>query len=339
MVRLNLLRIAAVLIVMMMAGPTQAVVLKIATLSPDGSSWMVKMREGADRVAQATDKRVRFKFYPGGVMGNDQAVLRKIRIGQLQGGAFSGGTLSSYYTDAQIYALPLKFKSLEEVYYVREHMDSVIQEGLEKSGFITFGLADGGFSYVMSNQPVEKFDSLKQLKVWIPSHDKMIMQAMQGFGISPISLPIADVRTGLQTGLIDTVAISPVGAIILQWHTQVKYLTTLPMVYIYGIMAIDRKAFKRIGPEDQVAVRRIMGEVWREMDTMNRQDNIKALKAIQTQGIQFIDPSADNKAAWYDTAATVSQKIVDAGHITQPMVDMLETHLNDYRSRQAAKSE
>jgi TRAP-type C4-dicarboxylate transport system substrate-binding protein len=339
MVRLNLLRIAAVFIVMMMAGPTQAVVLKIATLSPDGSSWMVKMREGAERVAKATDKRVRFKFYPGGVMGNDQAVLRKIRIGQLQGGAFSGGTLSGYYTDAQIYALPLKFKSLDEVYYVREHMDSVIQEGLEKNGFVTFGLADGGFSYVMSNHPVEKFDTLRALKVWIPAHDKMIMQAMKGFGISPIALPIADVRTGLQTGLIDTVAISPVGAIILQWHTQVKYLTTLPMVYIYGIMAIDRKAFKRIGPEDQVVVRQIMGEVWREMDTMNRQDNIKALKAIKTQGIQFIDPSADHKAAWYDKAATVDQKIVDQGYITQSMADMLETHLNDYRSRQARKSE
>ena len=339
MVRLNLLRCAALFIVLMMAGPTQAVVLKIATLSPDGSSWMVKMREGADRVAKATDKRVSFKFYPGGVMGNDKAVLRKIRIGQLQGGAFSGGTLSSYYSDAQIYALPLKFKSLEEVYYVREHMDPVILEGLEKNGFVTFGLADGGFSYVMSNHPVEKFDTLRELKVWIPAHDKMIMQAMKGFGISPISLPIADVRTGLQTGLIDTVAISPVGAIILQWHTQVKYLTTLPMVYIYGIMAIDRKAFKRIGPEDQVVVRRIMGEIWSEMDTMNRQDNIKALKAIERQGIQFIDPSPDNKTAWYEMAATVGQKIVDAGHITQPMVDMLETHLNDYRSRQALKND
>lgn len=338
MARLNLLRIAAVFIVMTMAGPAQAVVLKIATLSPDGSSWMVKMREGAERVAKATDKRVRFKFYPGGVMGNNQAVLRKIRIGQLHGGAFTGGALSGYYPDAQIYAMPLKFHSLEEVDYVRQHMDPVIQEGLEKNGFVTFGLADGGgFAYIISNQPVEAVESLRQMKVWIPAHDKMIQKAMKGFGIDPISLPIADVRTGLQTGLIDTAATTPEGAIVLQWYTQVKYLTKLPIVYIYGIMAIDRKAFARIAPEDQTVVRRIIAQAWSEMDAMNREKSIEALETLQKQGIQFIDPQPKIKAAWYELGASVNRQIVEAGFITPAMVETLDGHLKDYRSRQALK--
>ncbi len=213
---LNMLRLTVLVLVLVIAGPAQAVVLKIATLSPDGSSWMQKMREGAEKVATATEKRVQFKFYPGGVMGNDQAVLRKIRIGQLQGGAFTGGALADHYADAQIYAMPLKFRSLEEVDYVRRKMDPVIQEGMEKSGFVTFGLADGGgFAYIISNQPVETIASLQPLKVWIPAHDSMILEAMKGFGIDPISLPIADVRTGLQTGLIDTAATTPYGAIVL----------------------------------------------------------------------------------------------------------------------------
>jgi TRAP-type C4-dicarboxylate transport system substrate-binding protein len=336
---LRLLRITVLALVMTLTGgaAAQAVVLKIATLSPDGSSWMVKMREGAAKVAEATQNRVQFKFYPGGVMGNDQAVLRKIRIGQLQGGAFSGGTLSGYYPDAQIYGLPLKFRSLDEVYYVRQQMDALIMEGLEKSGFVSFGLADGGFSYIMSNQPVEKVDALKQLKVWIPSHDRMIMQAMQGFDIDPISLPIADVRTGLQTGLIDTVAISPVGAIVLQWHTQVKYLTHLPMVYVYGILAVERKAFARIGAQDQPLVRTIMEAAWREMDAMNRADNISALKAIRNQGIQFVEPQAQVRAAWYDLAEAVDQEIVDKGYFSPEMIDQLERHLEAYRSRRTQK--
>lgn len=339
MIRLLPVRIMALALVLAMAGDAQAVVLKIATLSPDGSSWMLKMREGADKVAKATDNRVRFKFYPGGVMGNDKAVLRKIRVGQLQGGAFSGGTLSGYYPDAQIYGLPFKFRSLEEVFYVREQMDPVIREGIEKNGFITFGLAGGGFSYIMSNQPIEAVETLRQQKIWLPAHDKMITEAMKGFGINSISLPIADVRTGLQTGLIDTVAISPMGAIILQWHTQVKYLTRMPLVYIYGVMAIDRKAFARIAAEDRPVVRQIMGQAWREMEANNREDNVKALNAIEAQGIQFVDPRPEIQAAWRELAASVNQQIVSAGHISPAMADMLEAHLNDYRSRQARKSE
>lgn len=334
---LKLLRITTVILVLTFAWTTQAVELKLATLSPEGSSWMKKMREGAQRVAKATGNRVKFKFYPGGVMGNDQAVLRKIRIGQLHGGAFSGGTLSGYYPDTQIYGLPLMFRSLEEVYFVRQHMDAVIQKGLEKNGFVSFGLADGGFSYLMSNQPVETVDTLRTLKAWVPDHDKMIQEVMKGFGINPISLPIADVRTGLQTGLINTVAISPVGAIVLQWHTQVKYLTELPMVYIYGILAIDRRAFGRIAPADQIVVREIMTQAWKEMDAMNREDNVKALKALRSQGIRFVEPSPEERKAWYDLAASVNRKIVTSGYLTPAMVEMLDDYLAQYRSRQAAQ--
>jgi len=339
MMALKLLHIAVLVLVLTLGGGTaEAVVLKIATLSPDGSNWMVKMREGAAKVAEMTQGRVQFKFYPGGVMGNDDAVLRKIRIGQLQGGAFTGGALSGYYPDAQIYAMPLKFKSLEEVDYVRQHMDTVIQEGLEKNGFVSFGLADGGgFAYIMSNAPITDVDTLKQSKVWVPAHDKMINEAMAGFGLSPISLSIADVRTGLQTGLIDTVANTPEGAIIFQWHTQIKYLTRLPIAYIYGILAIDRGAFDRVAPEDQTIVREVMAQIWSEMNAMNRERFSDAMTALEKQGIQFVDPQPDLQAAWYDKAAGINHRIVDAGYITPGMVHMLDEHLAAFRSRQAQK--
>ncbi len=329
----------ALLLLVVFAAPAQAVVLKVATLTPEGSSWMRKMRAGAEEVAQATDQRVRFKFYPGGVMGNDRAVLRKIRAGQLHGGAFQGGTLAGYYSDIQIYGLPLTFKSLGEVHHVRQHMDQDLVEGLEANGFVTFGLADGGFAYIMSNQPVADIEALGRLKAWVPANDKMILDAMQGFGLSPISLPIADVRTGLQTGLIDTVAISPIGAIVLQWHTQVKYLTKMPLVYLFGILALDRKAFSRIAPADQAEVRRIMTRVWREMDAMNRDDNAKALEALRTQGIEFIEPAPDARDIWYRRAEPIHRQIIEAGHISPAAIDKLERLLNDYRARLARQNQ
>ncbi|MEW8584323.1 MAG: TRAP transporter substrate-binding protein DctP, partial [Candidatus Thiodiazotropha sp.] len=69
--------------------------LKIATLAPDGTSWMKEMRAAAKQIQQQTEGRVRIRFYPGGVMGNDNSVLRKIRVGQLHGGAVTGGGLSA----------------------------------------------------------------------------------------------------------------------------------------------------------------------------------------------------------------------------------------------------
>ena len=110
-----------------------AAVLKIATISPEGSMWMEKMRKGADQVAKETENRVAIKFYPGGVMGNDNAVLRKVRIGQLQGGAFVAGSLSQFFPGNQIYAQPFKFQSPEEVDYIREFMDPYIIEEIGRA--------------------------------------------------------------------------------------------------------------------------------------------------------------------------------------------------------------
>lgn len=333
----NLIVALTLILVLGLYIPAEAVVLKIATLAPEGHVWMRKMHEGADEVARATDQRVTFKFYPGGVMGNDDAVMRKIRVGQLQGGAFAGGTLSGYTGDAQIYALPLRFKSLEEVYFVRQRMDRMILKALETSGLVAFGLADGGFAYVMSNTPVAEVATLRSLKVWIPAHDNMIAEAMQGFGIHPIPLPIADVRTGLQTGLIDTIANSPAGAIVLQWHTQVKYITQLPFVYIYGILAVDRAAFEKIGPQDQALVHQVMGRIWNELDTLNRAENLEAMEALRKQGLQFIEPSPQQRQDWYQLADAVNRRLTEAGHMSPEMVKTLETLLDEYRSRKSSQ--
>jgi len=95
-------RPAVVVFFIFLTGLASAATLKIATISPEGSMWMEKMRKGADQVEKETEKRVAMKFYPGGVMGNDNAVLRKIRIGQLQGGAFVAGSLSQFFPANQI---------------------------------------------------------------------------------------------------------------------------------------------------------------------------------------------------------------------------------------------
>ena len=112
-----------------MAVPSYGLDLKIATLSPAGSVWMQKMQAGADEIYRKTNNRVRFKFFGGGIMGNDAAVLRKIRIGQLHGGAVTAGSLAHLYGDSIIYGLPMKFSSLQEIDRARKEMDPMLMEG------------------------------------------------------------------------------------------------------------------------------------------------------------------------------------------------------------------
>lgn len=309
-----------------------AVRLKIATLSPEGSMWMEKMKQGAEKVARQTDNRVSFKFYSGGVMGNDQAVLKKIRIGQLHGGAVVGGSLSRFFPPNQLYAQPMKFSMIEEIDHVRQHMDQYIIDGLEANGFVVFGLIGGGFAYIMSQNPIETVEDLRKQKVWIPDNDKISQDSIKAFGISPIPLPLADVRTSLQSGLINTVATSPVGAVILQWHTQIKYVTDVPLIYLHAVLAIDKKRFSKLSATDQTIVRRVMGDVSRQIDIRNREDDIRAAETLKKRGITFITPSREAMENWRETGLRASEKMIETGVIPRQKAAEMDALLKTFHA-------
>lgn len=279
--------------------PVHAKDIKIATISPDGTLWMNEMRAGADEIKQRTSGRVVIKFYPGGVMGNDSSVLRKVRIGQLQGGAVTTGSLTDVYPDIDIYGLPYLFSSLEQVDYVREKMDESLIEGLEQKGFVSFGFGEGGFTYMMSDSALSTVDDVRQQKVWIPSGNKVGEAVFSSADVSPVTLPISDVLTGLQTGLVNTVITSPIGAIALQWHTRVKYMIDVPLTYFAAVLVVDKKIFDRLKKEDQETVRDVMKAVFKRIDVGNRKANVDAKDALRNQGIELIPLSEKTLAEWH----------------------------------------
>ncbi len=321
------IRILLVLALLLPLGLTHAATFKIATLSPDGSSWMQQFRAAAGTIRERTGGRVKFKFYPGGVMGDDKAVLRKIRVRQLQGGAVASGAISALYPDSQLYNLPMLFHNLEEVDAVRAKLDGPILAGLEKRGFVSFGIAEGGFAYLLSQAPVTTVAELRRHKAWVPDIDRMSREAIEAFDIRPIPLPMGDVLTALQTGLVDTVAAPPIAALALQWHTQVKYLLDLPLLYSYALMIIDQRAFARLSPGDQAIVREVMGQTFREIDRRNRQDNHQALTALRQQGITFLTPSPEARREWETLAARARDHLRRAEHFDPALMRLLEDTL------------
>lgn len=310
----------------------QALTLKIATISPDGTSWMEELRRGAEEIERRTEGRVSLRFYPGGVMGSDKTVLRKMRIGQLHGGALTGGSLTEIYPDSQIYSLPFAFRSHAEVDYVRSRMDDLILQGLEERGFVSFGLAEGGFAYLMSNRPIRRSDDLKDQKIWMPEGDRMSQLMFDAAGISPVPLPLSDVLTGLQTGLIDTVGTSPIGALALQWYTRIDYVTDAPLMYLYGLMMIDRRYFGRIEPADQATVREVMADVFRRLDRINRQENQEARQVLADRGIEFIEPSPEERERWNRVMVEAIDHMKRTDYFSEPIVETLRRHLDEYRS-------
>jgi len=311
---------------------SDAAVLKIATIAPEGSGWMKEMRAGADEIKEKTDGRVQIKYYGGGVMGNDTKVLGKIRIGNLQGGAFTPSALQKIYPEISLYGLLMTFESEEEAAYVRSRLDKTIKDGLEEAGFVSFGFAASGFAIIMSNEPVRGVDDLKGRRVWVPEGDTISYASMKALSLSPVTLPLTDVLTGLQTGLIDIVAMSPIGALVLQWHTKVKFVTDMPLVYTLGFMAVDVKAFNKISAADQQIVSDVMTRVYAHFDAVNLVDNEEAYAALLNSGIKSVALNEHEIAEIRDVLLKSNRDMAERGEFSLDLYDRMMQYVQEYRA-------
>ena len=293
------MRLLFLALLLLVAAPVFAqTTLKIASLAPDGSLWMKEMRAAGEAVAKGSEGRVAIKFYPGGVMGNDTVVLRKIRLGQLQGGAFTGSELSQVYKNAQIYSLPFLFSGYEQIDAVRAEVDPMLVAGFEKSGFRVVGISGVGFAYLMGSREVANRKQLRAAKVWVPQNDRIAELTFRAGGIEPIPLPLGDVFTSLQTGLVDTVGNTAAGAIALQWHTKVAHLFDMPLTYVVGYVVVENKAFAKLSEVDQALVTRAFGEAAARIDGGNRKADAEARAVLKGQGVKFASPSAEETIYW-----------------------------------------
>lgn len=318
------------------AGIATAAPLKVATVAPEGSGWMKEMRAGAAAIRQRTEGRVELKFYPAGVMGNNAAVIRKIKLGQLQGAAFSGAEASAIYPDAPIYGLPFLFRDYAEIDHVRASVDPILRAGFAAKGMVAAGITGGGFAYLMGTRPIRTQEDLRQAKVWTPQSDRISEVAFEAGGVSAIPLPLTDVYPGLQTGLIDTVANTFAGAIFFQWHTKVKHVVDLPLTFVVGFLLLDSKSFERVGEADRAVVLEEVQGAFDRIDAASRRENEAARATLAKLGVAFVAPTPAETERWREVGERAERKLIEGGEFTPATVEAIRRSLAQHRAGQGA---
>jgi len=305
--------------------------IKISTMYPDGTAAVKSLKEAGEKIKQETDGRVSLRIYAGGVMGDDAAVERRIRIGQLHGTLAQGGAFVKHNRDSQVLNLPLLFRDAEEVAHVRKTIDPVLREGFKENGWTMFGPVDGGFAYFMTKEPVATVADLRRQKVWMPANDSGSAEAAREFGVSPVVLSISAVLTSLQTGVINAYAAPPIAALTLQWYSRVNYLTDVPMLYTYALLGLNDKHLQRISAEDRAIMERILTQTFADMDAKERNDNQNALEAVLSQGLEVVTPSEDERPEWQAYADKANKKLLEGGHVSSQIYEQVMGLLRDYR--------
>ena len=285
------------------------VVLKLATLAPEGSIWMQALNDAKAEIETATAGAVKLKIYPGGIMGSEKDVLFKIKTGQLQGGGFMGYAIGKVCPDASALMFPMVFRGYEEVDPVLEKLRPMLGANARANGFEALGWTEVGFSYAFSTKPIPDLAALRATKVW-GLDSPMLMELFAAGGIAAIPANVTDVLTALQTGSLETVFGPPTAAVAVQWHTKVRYYNPMRLTYAIGGVFLSTAGWNQIPAASQEAVRAAFDKHCRLLTPKVRKSDIEALDFMHAQGVAPVPEIPSARVEFEQIASEALKKVV-----------------------------
>jgi TRAP-type C4-dicarboxylate transport system substrate-binding protein len=284
--------------------------IKFATVAPEGSTWMNRMRELDRRIREKSGGRVGFRIYAGGVAGDELDVLKKIRIGQIHGAGFSGVGFGQILPSVRVLDLPFLFRDYGEIDLVQKEMEDFFAGQFREKGFEFLAWAEVGNVNLFSKSPIGKVADMARLKVWAWTGDPIAKETFSVMGTNPIPLAIADVTTALNTGMIDTVYAPPLAALALQWNLYTKYMTSLPLAHSTGAVLLARSFSDRMPPE---LLRLVKNEFRRSMTALTlelRKQTEESLGALEKSGVTVLPmPGESDLKDFYKVHEQVAQAL------------------------------
>jgi TRAP-type C4-dicarboxylate transport system substrate-binding protein len=310
------------------------VLLKLATIAPRGSFMTQVINEMDAQIRQQTNNEVGIKLYYGGVQGDEEDVLRKVRLGQLHGGSFTGHGLGMIVSEVRVSELPFVFQNYDETDYVRNHLKEYMTRRFDEKGYVVLGWNEIGFVYNFSKVPIHSLEVAQKQKWWMWEGDPISHAMFDAFGITPIPLSITDVMTSLSTKLINTASITPYGAVAFHWYDRFEYMSEYPVTNVQGATLVCKRVWNKVSPENQKKIIDLCQPYFDRLNVHSRIQDKKSIAVLRKSGIKIAPFDADGSTKTLDFIHSISKKAREnlVGKLySQELLDQTLSLLDDYR--------
>lgn len=309
--------------------------LKLAVIAPKRTIWGRKLRALAKDIKTKTNGRVKFKIYYGGVQGDELNVVRKMRIGQLHGAGFMARGITRICPDSLVFSIPLIFHSDAEAIWVQKKMQDYLQKQAHQRGYEIIGWTRQGFTYCFSKDRVKDIATLRQAKPWMLESDAFCKSFFKCSRIAAIPAQVGDVMVALQSGLIHTVFAPPIGMLIMQWQSRVKYQLKLGLFYSFGAVVINAKQWNKIAKHDQQIIRKSFNKFNDEINKAIAKQNADALQVLQRK-LTVVTPSPAAVKEFHAITEKVEKDMTGKAFSREAM-QLMKSYLKAYRQKNGVK--
>ncbi|MDH3229840.1 MAG: TRAP transporter substrate-binding protein DctP [Alphaproteobacteria bacterium] len=331
------LRILAALIAFATAcGVTAATAqtLKLGTLAPKGSPWFDILQDMTAEWSAASGGGIKARIYPGGSIGDENDMIRKMRIGQLQGAVLTSEGLGRIVPEIRVLQLPMWYRSDEELDYVRAGLNADIEALFEQRGFKVLNWGDIGWVRLFTTSPAPSPASLQSLKLFCWAGDPRFCDAWTQQGYISVPLAFTDIFSGLQSGMIDALFTAPVPALSYQWFGIADQMTDVKMIKMIGATIVTMKVWNKIPADVRARVLTAAAEAGSLSEARIRGFEEQSIKVMQEYGLTVHPLSPALQEAWEIRSRDSYPALVD-GIVPPDLFAKARRLREDYRSRRA----
>lgn len=284
--------------------------LRIASVVPRNSVYHQQLLELGEQWRNAQGGGARCTVFTDGTQGGEAEIVRRMRIGQLQGGLLSVvGLRDIEPTMAALQNLPLLFRSWEELDFVREKIRPGIEKRVQERGFVIVGWGDAGWVRFFSKEPAFRPDDYKRMKFFAWGSEPEQQAIMKSLGYTPVPLETTDILPAIQTGMISVVPSTPYFALATQVYGTAGQMLDLNWAPIVGALVVTRKAWDEMSPAGQQALRSAGERAALQMRTQARAEVDQAVEAMRKRGLAVNRPSAEQLREWQALAEQLWPRI------------------------------
>jgi TRAP-type C4-dicarboxylate transport system substrate-binding protein len=302
--------------------------IKLATLLPRGTSTHHALQEMG---AKWKDAGLNCIIYTDGVMGGEAETVRRMRIDQLQAAVLSVAGLQEIdHSVTALQEMPMMFRSLDEVAYVRERLRPLLEKRLEEKGFVVLFWADGGWVQLFSRKPVTRPEDLRTQKLFTLTSNGGELDLMKSAGFKPIALEYTDTLTGLQTGLIDAVPTPPFYALAGQFYLPATNMLQLNYAPLVGALVVTRKAWDAVPAAARDKLRQSAEEAGKTVTLSAHQEMQESVAAMEKRGLKVNQMTPASEAEWRALFETLYPKI-RGNLVPADLFDEVQRLLREYR--------
>ncbi len=332
MKKIKLLGVLLFLFVGFLRGDTKYII-KFASVAPEGSTWMNVMQELDEIIQEKTKGNVKFKFYPGGVSGDEKDVLKKMKINQLQAAGFTSQGMGEIVPEVRVLNIPLTIKDEKEVDYILEKMTPYFEKQFEKKGFVVLGWPEVGFAYIFSKQKIDSIEAFRKIKMWIWGEDVLVNTLFKELGVVPIPLSLIDVMQALQTGMIEGVYGSPLSAIAMQWQTMTKYILNMRIAYVPGGVLINKNFWMKLPENYRRVILEETRKAFKKLTDLSRKENEQALHVLKKSGIVFVEITNKEDLKIFENVSEKTANTLVGKFYTKELLDEFKKHILNFRAK------